>query len=68
MTVSTDDHSIPPLRDLPSGRLADRKQHLLAEITPQPRKRLALPTFSRPRLRLAAVAVAGEAETKFALR
>lgn len=24
--------SVPPLRDLPSGRLADRKRHLLAEI------------------------------------
>jgi hypothetical protein len=59
MTVSTDDHSIPPVRDLPAGRLSDRQQHLLAEITPQPRKRLALPTFSRPRLRFAALAVAG---------
>jgi len=26
------DYSIPPLRDLSPGRLADRKQHLLAEI------------------------------------
>ena len=59
MTMSTDDHSIPPVRDLPAGRLGDRQQHLLAEITPQPRKRLALPSFSRPRLRLAALAVAG---------
>ena len=59
MTMSTDDHSIPPVRDLPAGRLGDRQQHLLAEITPQSRKRLALPSFSRPRLRLAALAVAG---------
>ena len=41
------------------GRLSDRQQHLLAEITPQPHNRLALPTFSRPRLRLAALALVG---------
>lgn len=32
----TADHPIPPLRDLPTGRLEARAQHLLAEITPSP--------------------------------
>lgn len=37
------DHSIPPLRDLPPGRLAERRRHLLAEIGPSNPQR-----FSRP--------------------
>jgi hypothetical protein len=53
------DHSIPPLRDLPSGRLAERKQHLLAELTREQKARFSLPTFSFPRLRFVALASAG---------
>ena len=34
--------SIPPVRDLPSGRLAQRREHLLAEIA-QPPSRSPLP-------------------------
>ena len=54
---------IPPFRDLPTGRLADRKQHLLAEIareqparTGPSRLRRSVPTERRPR-RLAVVLV-----------
>lgn len=49
----TDNIAIPPLRDLPPGHLAARKQHLLSEITRAPKRpRLSLPTiplFQRPR-------------------
>lgn len=55
----TTNHSIPPLRELPIGRLAERKQHLLAEITREGEPRLSLPSFSFPRVRLAALAGAG---------
>lgn len=54
------DHSIPPLRDLPSGRLAERKQHLLAELTRERKARYSLPTFLFPRLRFVGLASAGE--------
>jgi hypothetical protein len=50
------DHSIPPLRDLPTGRLDARKQHLVAEITVESLPRHALPPFVLPRLRLVAFA------------
>ena len=58
------DYSIPPLRDLSPGRLADRKQHLLAEIErPRERGRQFLPmrrrrTLLRPLVLAAAFAVA----------
>lgn len=55
----TTNHSIPPLRELPTGRLAERKQHLLAEITREGEPRLSLPSFSFPRVRLTALAGAG---------
>jgi hypothetical protein len=50
------DHPIPPLRDLPPGRLGARKQHLLAELTAEPRLRHARPSFVLPRVRLTAFA------------
>lgn len=37
------DYLIPPLRDLPPGRLAERKQHLLGEIADGPKSRVSLP-------------------------
>ena len=36
------DYPIPPLRDLPPGRLAQRREHLLSEIA-QPPSRWPLP-------------------------
>jgi hypothetical protein len=53
-------HSIPPLRDLPAGRLAARKQHLLTEITRSPNERrgFSLPSLIGPRRRVAALALA----------
>jgi|GEM_PF-6181832 len=54
MTIS--DQSIPPLRDLPPGRLDERTQHLLAELTGEPKPRYARPSFVLPRVRLAAFA------------
>ncbi|NUT57083.1 MAG: hypothetical protein HOQ03_14050, partial [Thermoleophilia bacterium] len=55
------DHSIPPLRDLPPARLAERKRHLLAAITSQRERepRLSLPTFALPRPRIPVLAGAG---------
>lgn len=50
------DRSIPPLRDLPPGRLDARKQHLLAEVTGESKPRYARPSFVLPRVRLAAFA------------
>ena len=47
-------HSIPPLRDVPPGRLDARKQHLLAEVTEESAPRHALSSFVPPRLRLVA--------------
>lgn len=41
------DHPIPPLRDLPAGRLAKRKEHLLSEIAGDGSKGLSP---GRPRL------------------
>ena len=49
------DCSIPPLRDLPAGRLENHHAHLLAEIGQQPRHR---PTVTWTSLRVAAVAAA----------
>ena len=46
------DHSIPPLRDLPPGRLDARQQHLLTEIAGESAPRHVLPSFAFPRLRL----------------
>jgi len=59
MTAATDGHAIPPIRDLPAGRLADRARHLQAELRPRPGNRLVLPALLRPRLRTAALAMAG---------
>jgi hypothetical protein len=39
--------SLPPLRDLPPGRLGQRKEHLLAEIERQERPAFAFPTSIR---------------------
>lgn len=50
------DRSIPPLRDLPPGRLDARKQHLLAELTGESKPRHARPSFVLPRVRLVAFA------------
>lgn len=51
----TDDFSLPPLRDLPPGRLAQRAEHLHAEILREPRRA----SFTRDPRRLAiAVALA----------
>jgi hypothetical protein len=49
----TNDYSMPPLRDLPPGRLAQRAQHLYAEITHESRARVVFPHFTTPRLHLA---------------
>ncbi|GEM_PF-5787581 len=49
----TNDYSIPPLRDLPPGRLAQRAQHLHAEISRETPSRFTIPRFAMPRLRLA---------------
>lgn len=49
----TNDYSIPPLRDLPPGRLAQRAQHLHAEITREPQPGFAIPRFTMPRLHMA---------------
>ena len=43
------DLSIPPLRDLPPGRLAQRREHLLLEITPE----RGSPRSARPPVALA---------------
>lgn len=54
------DHTIPPLHDLPAGRLDARKEHLVAEIQSS-RKRpgvLSLPRRVGPRRRAAALALA----------
>jgi hypothetical protein len=52
----SNEYSIPPLRDLPSGRLELRKEHLLAEIAQAPHRRHSSPTLSFGRVRLAALA------------
>jgi hypothetical protein len=38
-----DEYTSPPLRDLPGDRLAERKDHLVAELAPQPARRLLPP-------------------------
>jgi hypothetical protein len=48
--------SIPPSRDLPPGRLSERQQHLLAEITSGPKRRRVRPSLPLPRLRATALA------------
>jgi hypothetical protein len=45
------DYSIPPLRDLPPGRLAQRREHLLVEITRERESRGALARLWRTRWR-----------------
>jgi hypothetical protein len=69
----TDTISTPPLRELPTGHLAARKQHLLAEIAREPtgprptaHVRLPLSMHSR-RLQIVAVAVAAGAAAAIAL-
>ncbi|HET8556411.1 MAG TPA: CU044_5270 family protein [Gaiellaceae bacterium] len=69
----TDTISTPPLRDLPTGHLDVRKEHLLAEIAREPtgrrptaHVRLPLPMHSR-RWRIAAVAVAAAAAAAIAV-
>jgi hypothetical protein len=47
MQTMTDQFSLPPIRDLPPGRLAQRAERLHAEITAQRRLRL-LPQFASP--------------------
>jgi hypothetical protein len=49
--MTTTDHSIPPLRNLPPGRLNQRKDHLLAEITSSSPRRQ--PLFKAQRRRWA---------------
>jgi hypothetical protein len=54
------DQTIPPLRDLPSGRLGARKEHLLAEVQSS-QKRPGAPWMRgwvHPRRRVAAIALA----------
>jgi dipeptidyl aminopeptidase/acylaminoacyl peptidase len=51
----TGDVSIPPLRNLPPGRLAQRTEHLVFEVTREPGSRGA---FGLGRRRLVAIAVA----------
>jgi hypothetical protein len=48
--MSSSHYSLPPLRDLPAGRLERRKQHLLSEVRGS--------SLSRPRSRSLAVVVA----------
>jgi hypothetical protein len=62
----TTKHPLPPLRDLPAGRLATRMEHLLAEIAPDPEPRQWAPRsrslrrarFKRGRWEAPALAVA----------
>lgn len=57
----TTNHSIPPMRELPDGRLGQRKQHLLAEISREREPRphfLSLPHLGSPRRRVAPLALA----------
>lgn len=44
------DYSNPPLRDLPSGRLAQRKEHLLSEIAREREPHALFPSIPRFRL------------------
>ena len=52
----SNEYSIPPLRDLPAGRLQLLREHLLAEIAQAPHRRYSSPTLSPGRVRLTAVA------------
>jgi hypothetical protein len=54
------DHTIPPLRDLPAGRLGARKEHLVAEVerTSRPTSVLSMPRWVGSRRRVAALAIA----------
>jgi len=47
-----DEYAIPPLRDLPGDRLAERKRHLFAEIAqPSLRRRIPAPAALVPECR-----------------
>jgi hypothetical protein len=52
----TTEHLIPPLRELPTGSLAARKQHLLAEISGTHTPMIRMPGLTVPHRRLVAVA------------
>jgi hypothetical protein len=56
--MTTTNPSIPPLRDLPPGRLAERQHHLLAELQREPGTppRLSRPSVLLPRMRIAVFA------------
>ena len=56
----TNEHSIPPLRELPAGRLDARTQHLVAEITRtnEPARGVAFSRFIGSRRRVAVIALA----------
>ena len=56
----TNEHSIPPLRELPAGRLDARTQHLVAEITrtTEPDRGVAFSRFIGSRRRVAVIALA----------
>lgn len=59
----TTQYSIPPLRELPPGRLAERWQHVLAEIEQQPRTRRwpqRLPHLPLPTTASTGAALAGK--------
>ena len=67
----TGDRSIPVARDLPAGRLAARRQHLLSEIAGAPARRLERPRWLGRRrvvVLAAALVVAVGAATAFAVR
>ena len=55
----TGDVSIPPLRDLPPGRLAQRTEHLVFELTREPGSRGAFALGRRRLVALAAVILVG---------
>ncbi len=52
------DLSTPQFQDLPEGRLAERKEHLLSETTNQSRPRLVFPSFTLGRPRAVGIASA----------
>ena len=55
----TGDVSIPPLRNLPPGRLAQRTEHLVFEVTREPGSRGAFGLGRRRLVALAAVILVG---------
>lgn len=50
------DTPIPPLRELPQGRLTERKEHLVAEIRREPKPRHARPSLPIARRPVAVLA------------